>query len=46
MCDASDADYFLSVIDDVDDSVISDADAPEVLITTQFLTSGRPWIGG
>ena len=44
--DAGDAHYFAIVIDDVHDTVLPDADAPEVLVTAQFPAAGRSWVGG
>lgn len=43
--DTSDAQRLAVVIDDVHDAVIPDADAPEILIPTQFPAAGWSWIG-
>ncbi len=44
--DAGDAHHPAVVIDDVRDAVITHADAPEILVASQFPTAGRPWSGG
>ena len=46
MGDASDADHLAVVIDDVHDTEIADADAPEILVTPQLPAAGRSWMGG
>jgi hypothetical protein len=42
MRNAGDVDGLAGVIDGVNDSVISDADAPVVLLAVKLLAAGRP----
>ncbi len=44
--DAGNAHCPVFIVDDVDDAVIPDADAPEILIAAQFPTAGGPWVSG
>ena len=46
MGDAGDGHYFVVVLDDVNDAVVADADAPEIFVAAQFPATGRPWVVG
>jgi hypothetical protein len=44
--DTGNAHHLAVVIDDVRNAEISDADAPEILVTPQLPAAGRSWIRG
>ena len=44
--DASHAHHLVVVIDNVHNAVITDSNAPEILVAVQFLAAVRSWIGG
>ncbi|CBE67678.1 protein of unknown function [Candidatus Methylomirabilis oxygeniifera] len=44
MGNPGDAHRLMVIIDNVHDTVIADADTPEILVTAQFLVAERSWI--
>ena len=44
MGNAGDARRLMLIIDNVHNTVIADADTPEILVTAQFLAAERSWI--
>ncbi len=46
MSDAGDGHHCALVVEDINDAIIPDADAPEILLTVVFPATGRSRIGG